>query len=204
MTESRQIPLFPLKLVLFPGGKLDLQIFEQRYIDLVSQCLRQDSGFGICLLKSGEEVIQAGSRQVIHRVGTFVQISDWDQLENGLLGITVEGRAKFHVQDCWQADSGVLEARVKFSAVDDVRSKPVPVSEEFSGLTDLLRSLENHPMVQQKHLDIDYDNLHELGWRLSELLPVEAGVRQALLELDDPLQRVQRIEQLVSDIANNS
>lgn len=204
MTETREISLFPLKLVLFPGGRLDLQIFEQRYIDLVSQCLRQDRGFGVCLLKSGEEVIQAGSRQVIHRVGTFVEISDWDQLENGLLGITVEGRAKFHVQDCWQLDSGVLEATVIFSAVDDVRSRPLPVREEFSGLTDLLRSLEDHPVVKRKQLDIDYDNLLELGWRLSELLPMDAGIRQGLLELDDPLRRVQCIERLVSDIANNS
>ena len=60
MPETEQIPLFPLRVVMFPGGRLDLQIFERRYIDLVSHCMRTSTGFGVCLLKEGEEVIQEG------------------------------------------------------------------------------------------------------------------------------------------------
>ena len=89
MSETQQIPLFPLRVVMFPGGRLDLQIFERRYIDLVSHCMRTSTGFGVCLLKEGEEVIQEGINQTIHRTGTYSNIIDWDQLENGLLGITV-------------------------------------------------------------------------------------------------------------------
>ena len=87
MTKKREIPLFPLRVVMFPGGRFDLQIFEKRYIDLIRHCLRTDSGFGICLLKAGEEIFQENLEQTIHSSGTYSKIVDWDQLENGLLGI---------------------------------------------------------------------------------------------------------------------
>ena len=70
---------------MFPGGRFDLQIFERRYIDLVRQCLRSETGFGICLSKSGEETIQKNSGQAIYNTGTYSKIVDWNQLENGLL-----------------------------------------------------------------------------------------------------------------------
>lgn len=202
MSERRDIALFPLRVVLFPGSKLDLQIFERRYVDLVSHCMRNDEGFGVCLLREGEEVIREASKQTIHRTGTYGKIVDWDQLENGLLGITVEGQAKFRIHDCWQADTGVLEASVEFSSADTLQQDAVPLSEEFAALVDLLQNLESHPMVEQKNIQVDYDNLWELGWRLGELIPVDMEQRQDLLELDDPWDRIRAIEQLVSDIAN--
>ena len=125
MPETEQIPLFPLRVVMFPGGRLDLQIFERRYIDLVSHCMRTSTGFGVCLLKEGEEVIQEGIDQTIHRTGTYSNIIDWDQLENGLLGITVEGSTKFNIEDCWQIDSGVLQANVEFSQTDSVGKESI-------------------------------------------------------------------------------
>lgn len=202
MSERRDIALFPLRVVLFPGSKLDLQIFERRYVDLVSHCMRNDEGFGVCLLREGEEVIREASKQTIHRTGTYGKIVDWDQLENGLLGITVEGQTKFRIHDCWQADTGVLEANVEFSNADTLQQDAVPLSEEFAALVDLLQNLESHPMVEQKNIQVDYDNLWELGWRLGELIPVDMEQRQDLLELDDPWDRIRAIEQLVSDIAN--
>lgn len=202
--EFAEIPLFPLKVVVFPGGKLDLQIFERRYIDLVSQSMRTDSGFGICLLKEGDEVVRAAGKQTIHRVGTYVRIIDWDQLENGLLGITVLGERKFIVDDCWQGDSGVLQARVQYSNVDDVSCDALPVDDQYSALVELLESLATHPMVQQRGDDIDYSNLRDVGWRLGELLPIEVEDKQKLLELEDPSTRIQRIEAIVADLANSS
>jgi Lon protease-like protein len=202
--EIQEIPLFPLKVVVFPRGRVDLQIFERRYIDLVSHCLRSESGFGICLLRSGEEVIREAGKQTIHRIGTYVEIVDWDQLDNGLLGITVEGRSKFTVEDCWQADSGVLEAKVTFSTVDSVDLEPIPVDTHYEALAELLENLASHPMVQQRGQTIDYHNLRDLGWRLGELLPIEVEDKQKLLELEDPSQRIMRIEELVANLANGS
>ena len=204
MPETEQIPLFPLRVVMFPGGRLDLQIFERRYIDLVSHCMRTSTGFGVCLLKEGEEVIQEGIDQTIHRTGTYSNIIDWDQLENGLLGITVEGSTKFNIEDCWQIDSGVLQGNVEFSQTDSVGKESIPLDNQFSALADLLQNLESHPLIEQKNLAIDYNNLWDLGWRLSELIPIDVEQKQQLLELDDPWERIQNLEQLVSDLANET
>ena len=204
MTETQQIPLFPLRVVMFPRGRLNLQIFGRRYIDLVTHCMRTSSGFGICLLKEGEEVIQEGTNQTIHRTGTYSNIIDWDQLENGLLGITVEGSAKFSIEDCWQSDSGVLQGNVQFNETDNVGRETIPLDDQYTALADLLQNLESHPLVEQKKLIIDYNNLWDLGWRLSELIPIEIEQKQQLLEIDDPWERIQSIEQLVSDLANDA
>lgn len=204
MTETQQIPLFPLRVVMFPRGRLNLQIFERRYIDLVTHCMRTSSGFGICLLKEGEEVVQEGTNQTIHRTGTYSNIIDWDQLENGLLGITVEGSAKFSIEDCWQSDSGVLQGNVQFNETDNVGRETIPLDDQYTALADLLKNLESHPLVEQKKLIIDYNNLWDLGWRLSELIPIEIEQKQQLLEIDDPWERIQSIEQLVSDLANDA
>ena len=203
MSDFEEIPLFPLQLVLFPGGRIDLQIFERRYIDLVTHCMRTETGFGICLLKQGLETAEAGTQQTIHRTGTYANIIDWDQLPNGLLGITVEGSAKFNIADCWAADSGVLTAKVEFSENDSVGKQSIPIIDDLSALSQLLQNLESHPLVEQKNLIIDYDNLWDLGWRLAELIPIENEKKQCLLEMDDPWERIESIERLVADLAND-
>lgn len=204
MIEHNEIALFPLRVVMFPGGKVDLQIFERRYLDLVSHCMRNDIGFGVCLLREGEEVVQDSAKQTIHRTGTYSKIIDWDQLDNGLLSITVEGLAKFRIQDCWQADSGVLEAVVEFTNCDNTDDDVIPLEDHYSALVDLLQSLESHPLIEKRNLCIDYDNLWDLGWRLSDLIPMEVEQKQELLELDDPWERIRSIEQLVADMANET
>lgn len=205
MTEHKEIALFPLRVVMFPGGKVDLQIFERRYLDLVSHCMRNDLGFGVCLLRDGEEVVRAAARQTIHRTGTYSKIIDWNQLDNGLLGITVEGQSKFRIQDCWQADSGVLQASVEYASGDSTSNEePIPLDDDYGALVDLLHSLESHPLIEQRQLKINYDNLWDLGWRLSELIPMEVEQKQELLELDDPWERIRSIEKLVADMANEA
>jgi Lon protease-like protein len=204
LESPQNISLFPLRVVMFPGSRLDLQIFERRYLDLVSQCMRNDAGFGVCLLREGEEVVREASRQTIHRTGTYCKIVDWDQLDNGLLVITIEGVAKFRISDCWQGDGGVLEATVDFSDQDRTGKDPIPLDDAYNALVDLLQNLENHPMVEQKNLSINYDNLWDLGWRLGELIPIEVSKKQQLLEIDDPWERISAIEKLVADMANEA
>jgi len=199
--EHQEIALFPLKSVLFPGGRLTLKIFEQRYLELVSDCLKNEKGFGVCLLQQGAEILQAGLQQTVHRVGTYASIVDWDQLENGLLGITVEGRNKFKVGRCWAAENGLLMSDVVFSREDWFGKSVIRTEEKFQELTELLQSLEKHPMVDQMNLSIDYNNLWELGWRLGELVPIANASRQQLLELNDPWQRIRAIENALLELS---
>ena len=192
--ETAQIALFPLKSVLFPKGRLPLQIFEQRYINLITACLRNDEGFGVCLLRDGEEVVKPGSRQQVHRVGTYAKVVDWDQLPNGLLGVTVEG---LHVQDCSYDESQLLKATVRYCDTDYVGEPQLEVSEQQEVLVDLVEQLVSHPVISKLGMAISYHDLRELGWRLSELVPLSLERKQALLELQDPYQRVEEIEGLI-------
>jgi Lon protease-like protein len=194
---TEQIALFPLKSVLFPKGRLPLQIFEQRYINLITQCLRNDKGFGVCLLKEGNEVVKPGTRQQVHRTGTYAKIVDWDQLPNGLLGVTVEGQHKFSVQDCAYDESQLLVATVAFSDTDFVGEEPIEVNDQQEVLVDLVEQLVSHPVISKLGMAISYYDLRELGWRLSELVPLSLERKQALLELQDPFQRIEEIEGLL-------
>ncbi len=204
MKNTNDIPLFPLNIVLFPGGRFDLQIFERRYIDLVSHCMRTGTGFGICLLKSGDETNGNNLNQTVYNTGTYAKIVDWDQLESGLLGITVEGAVKFVAQDFWREEDDVLHASVEFSNIESTEADVIPLGDEYTALSELLRNLEDHPLVAGRNLSIDYSDLRQLGWRLSELIPLGIDVRQELLELNDPVERLSKIEKLVSEMANNS
>lgn len=191
------IALFPLKSVLFPKGRLPLQIFEQRYIDLIRECLRNDKGFGVCLLKDGDEVVKPGARQQVHKVGTYAKIVDWDQLPNGLLGVTVEGVHKFMVQDCSYDKSQVLRATVQFCDVDLIGDDAIELEDQHEVLVDLVEQLVSHPVISKLGMNIAYHDLRELGWRLSELVPLSLERKQALLELQDPKQRIEEIEALL-------
>lgn len=202
--DPELIPLFPLKSVLFPGGRLPLQIFEQRYIDLVSHCMKTDTGFGVCLIRQGEETIRPGTRQQVERTGMYARIVDWDQLPNGLLGITVEGRHKFSVRDCWAREDKLLMATVQFSQEDYLGQPVMPLTDQHDGLVSLLRDLAAHPMVESLQLDIDFSDLRQLAWRLSELLPVPVHQKQQLLALDDTDERIREIENLVASVMRHA
>jgi Lon protease-like protein len=197
LSELQEIPLFPLNSVLFPKGKLSLQIFEQRYLDLVSSSLKADTGFGVTLLKDGYEVVKPGKVQTMYSIGTYAKIIDWTQLDNGLLGITVEGEKKFKIEECWCTTGNLFMAKVRFSDRDASDSLPIPLEDDRSGMTQLLQLLEEHPAVQDMNLQIDYENLWDLGWRLSELIPVALQIKQELLELDDPWERIKVIEEAI-------
>ena len=90
------LPLFPLNTVLFPGCVLDLQIFEARYLDMISRCMKQGSGFGVVCIIEGAEVGDAASH--FAAIGCEARVCDFQQRPNGLLGIRVEGGRRFRVE----------------------------------------------------------------------------------------------------------
>lgn len=193
-SDRGRLPLFPLSSVLFPKGRLPLQIFEQRYLNMVRTAMRTETGFGICLLREGEEVARPGVHQQVHRVGTYVQVVDWDQLPNGLLGLTVEARCKFEVLDCHAEKDQLLVGHVARCATDHVGEEPIPVTAEQEVLVSLLEQLVSHPVISRLAMQINFQDQRELGWRLSELIPLPLEIKQSLLEMQDPLERLREIE----------
>ena len=183
--SSIDIPLFPLNVVLFPGGYLQLRIFEQRYIDMVRDCSATGGCFGACLLNGHEGVNRPASHQ---RLGTTAEICDFTSLDDGLLGITVRGAQRFIVQQTRMRDNGLLMAQVNVIA----EQARMEVPEQYSVLSMIAgRIMEqvggNYPSFQPD----DLQDAVWLGYRLSELLPLENTERQTLLQLTDPLHRLQ-------------
>jgi len=173
-----EIPLFPLSSVLLPFGQLPLQIFEQRYLDLVRSCMKSDTGFGVVWIRSGSEVVgTTGCKLELGDYGTYAKIVDWNQLSNGLLGITIEGRQTFSVNQTRTAASSAIFAQAS------LRDAPleVPLLPQWSSLADVLRGLQTHPHVQRMNLNIDYDNAWQVGYSLIQLLPLEEQLKYELL-----------------------
>ena len=178
------LPIFPLQTVLFPGGVLPLRIFEPRYLDLVADCLRSDTGFGVCLLRSGREVGQAVP---CHEVGTLAMIEDWEQGEAGLLHITVRGRCRFRLLESRVESNQLTRGEVEWLEPE----APVAVPAGSRLLPGLLGRL-----IEELGPPFDRLELHDndLGWvtaRLTEILPLDPATRQAWLEAADPEQRAE-------------
>ncbi len=182
-----EIPLFPLRTVLFPGGFLPLRIFEQRYLKMVRNCAEDDSGFGVCLIREGEEAV---SPVKTAQVGTYAQIIDWYTLEDGLLGVSATGTLRFATENTWQDDDGLFRAQVR--VLPEPEGCEVP--EAYSVLSDVVaRFMEQ---VSRNYPGYTPDCLQDavwLGYRLSELLPLAGIEKQHLLELSDPLERLQKL-----------
>ncbi|AOU97262.1 peptidase S16 [Acidihalobacter yilgarnensis] len=180
------LPLFPLHSVLFPGGLLPLRIFEARYLDMVRDCLRDDSGFGICLIESGDEV---GPAPRIYRFGTMVRIVDWDRRADGLLGIVVQGEQRLHVLDYAPAPNGLLRAEVALLPSEAA----VPMPADQLTLSELLRRMLDQLGPPFSTLEGHYEDAVWVGARLTELLPLQPAAKQHLYELKDPLLRLDEL-----------
>ncbi len=188
-----QVKLFPLRTVLFPGGPLQLRIFETRYLDLVSHCLRQNTCFGVCLIRDGQE---AGKPAIPFQIGTLARIVDWEKRQDGLLGITAVGEQRFRLLDTSVADSGLLTGNIE--QLEDPVDLPAPTqAESINKLLDRVlqvRDLGYHLLEDHR------DRAHWLSCRLAEVLPLELAERQQLLEMHDPLERLRMLKRLLPEL----
>jgi hypothetical protein len=188
--DGSVIPLFPLHTVLFPGGPLPLRIFETRYIDMVRRCMREQQVFGVVLIEEGDE---AGTVATTATVGCSARIADFYTLQDGLLGISCVGERKFRVQRVWRAADGLNMGEVSWLAPEPVR--PLPAEYERLGAT--VRRAVDELSQQYQHVEKNFDDAAWVGARLTELLPIELNDKQALLELDDPVARLDALLGLV-------
>lgn len=188
-----EIPLFPLHTVLFPGGPLPLRIFETRYIDMVSACMKSNSGFGVCLIREGNEV---GAAAATHDIGTLAVIQDWHQRHDGLLGITVRGEQRFALRSVRVCGNQLSVARVYMLPPEpgtDIPEKHLPL---LDVLRRIIEGIGNHYAQMPTH----YADASWVGYRLAELLPLKLAQKQYFLQLDDPLQRLEGLSALMDQM----
>jgi len=186
-----EMPLFPLASVLFPGGQLQLRIFEPRYLDLVRECTRYGTGFGVCLILQGQEV---GEPAVPAAIGTIARISDFHRDDDGLLGIVAEGGERFRVARSRVRSDGLLRGDVEVWPSEPEQQVPVEFALLQTILERLIETMAPHWRDAPRNA---YDDASWLGFRLAELLPLDAGEQQRMLELDDPVRRLAELRDIL-------
>ena len=175
--------------MLFPGGRLPLRIFEQRYMDMAKACLRDGSPFGVCLIVEGKEV---GAPATPSEVGTLARIESWDMPQLGLLEVSARGEQRFRIVERRVQPDGLARASVERLADDPDTAVPAGCAP----LVKLLeRVIEQHPeLLERPH---QLDSCAWVSGRLAELLPLPLPAKQALLELGDGRGRLEKLRALV-------
>jgi len=196
----QSLPLFPLGTVLYPGGVLPLRIFEVRYLDMIGKCHKAGAPFGIVSLTQGAEVRQPGGNEAFSDVGTLATITDYEAPRAGLMMIRATGAQRFRITSRGQLKHGLWIADVERLPADMKVAIPDDLKVAATALRQLIESLEKKagtapaqlPLVRPWQLD-------DCGWvanRWCELLPLPLQLKQRLMELDNPLVRLE----LVSDV----
>lgn len=183
-----EIPLFLLNTVLHSGGRLELRVFETRYMDMIKERLRSAAPFGVCLLERGEEVAAQGESVVPHRVGTLANIVDWEMPQFGILNVVTNGGSRFRVAEHHTMPDGLVRATVE--VLPDPPLTPIPG--DYARLVPMLRALiealEDAPPQPYRFYDSAW-----VADRWAELLPLPLDVRQRVLEMDDGVARLDAI-----------
>ncbi len=181
------IPLFPLNNVLFPGGPIPLRIFEPRYLAMVSNCVKKQTPFGVCLIREGKE---AGEPATPHEIGTLANIVDWHSLPDGLLGIVAEGGERFTVKSTTVQSDQLMVAEVALIPQDPI----VDVPPKFTKLSHLLSEIIEEAGPLYAPLNRQFEDASWVSYRLAEILPLDMLIKQKLLEMSSPLARLTQLQ----------
>jgi Lon protease-like protein len=195
MSVMRDLPIFPLGTVLFPGGSLPLRIFEARYMDMARECLKHESAFGVCLILKGSEVGKAAQHE---QTGCLARITDWDMEQLGMLHLRTQGTQRFSIASSRVQADGLIRADVIVLEPD--LEEPIP--EQFQACVKLLERIV-HDLVEKEPSQIQrmicepylFDSAGWVSNRLAEFLPISTKAKQKLMELPDPVARLEIVHQ---------
>ncbi len=182
--ELLEIPLFPLGGVLCPGGVLSLKVFEQRYLDMAAACMKDHTPFGVCLIASGKEI---GEPAIPHEVGTLAHIDNGDMPQLGILMLSVRGGRRFRIVSRAIQPDGLLRAKVEL--LNEQPGRTIP--EAQLGVLPLLKKVASDLGPERMPEPHEFDDAAWVGYRLTEIVPVQPLAKQKLLELDDPVSRLE-------------
>ena len=193
--SEQGVPIFPLRTILFPGSKLPLRIFEPRYLDMVSRCMRSNGEFGIVLSR---KVTQPGMLET-YATGTLATIIDWNQGDDGLLGITTLGTNKFELLSMTKQEDELNIGEIKIiEKEEDFKAPP-----NFDNMISLLESiLEDIDLYDER--EKFFESASWVSFRFAEILPLKINDKQKCLEFNDPILRLNFLEPLLRLIRENS
>ena len=193
MEKEISSALFPLSVNVLPGAYLPLQIFEPRYIDMVSECLANSEGFCIVLFKDddNEENIEYLPH---HNIATYVEIVDFNKLDNGLLGITVQGKYKIRIEDVWKQEDELLLGKIEKINEEDENLSNEP---EYLDLWNMVKEITNHPEIKKLNLDLDLNSSISVCYILASVLPLRPQEKQTILEFENNRDKLDYLKALI-------
>ncbi len=189
-----ELPLFPLSTVVLPGGKLPLRLFEQRYINMVKDCFKNNTGFGVCLIRDGSE---AGTPAQPYPQGTLVSLIDFDQGPDGLLHITAEGQQEFSLLTYAANKDGLLVGEVQLIELGEPPAMEEAYQDLSRKLAIIMQYVEPNIIYETKELD----NAEWVCNRLLELLPIAAPAKFDILQLPSSKDRLDALAGLQIEFA---
>ena len=193
--ETFALSLFPLQTVLFPEGLLSLKVFEARYLDLVGSCLREGKPFGVVALKQGSEVRQGTDKVAFEKLGTLAELIDVDSPQPGILHVRCRGGQRFDVKTSSQQPDGLWVAEAAHVPEDEITPPDQAMYETVRGLANAIARLKSQG-AEPFLAPYRFDSASWVANRWCELLPVPLALKQRLMELQNPLVRLE----LVGDV----
>lgn len=187
---SHSLPLFPLQTVLFPGGRLPLKIFEQRYLDLMKDCLARNKPFGVCAIQEGKEV---GESAIPFDIGTEARIIHWDMPQPGIFHVLVEGQERYIGRHYRTQPNGLMVAEVDAYTPE----QPVAIPDDLRLAVDVLKQIMNDADDRHYGPERHFDDAVWVGFRLAESMPFKLSIRQNLLEMNDSLTRLRILNEFL-------
>ena len=174
--KKNNLPVFPLGLVALPGTIQNLQIFEPRYINMVKNCMKNSQGFVIVFQKPTDSIDDFE----ISKKGSYVEIIDFNNLPNGLLGISVKSINKVVVNNLIQLKDGLHIAEINPLVDPEVDDQALLA--EFPEITNILNQLVKHPRIVDMPIEVDFNSADSVAYHLAGLIPIPWTSKQNLLE----------------------
>lgn len=182
--DTFEIPIFPLQAVLFPGGRLPLRIFEQRYMDMAKDALRDNALFGVSLIKEGDET---GAPAIPEDIGCLARIVDWDMHQLGVLHVVIKGLQRYRILEQNVEKNGLIRAQV----VTVTAEPDQKLSQANTVCSTVLQHIIEQVGETNFHAPLQLEDAVWVGYRLSEVLPLKLAVKQQLLQMNDSVVRIQ-------------
>ena len=192
--RPEEVALFPLTINVLPGAYLPLQIFEPRYIDMVKDCLGKEKGFCVVLIKEEKEIPTLKEQH--SATGTYVEVVDFNQLENGLLGITVQGKYRAQILDRREQEDGLLLGNI----VQSKEADDICLEADYENIWRILREISEHPEIQKLELEIDFSSSSSVAYNLASLLPISSLDKQLILESNSNQSRLDSLQEILKKL----
>ena len=197
----KKIPLFPLGTVLFPDGVIALKIFEARYLDMIKQCLREKTAFGVVSIIKTPDSHEENLSLYFSKIGTLAQIEDFDPVQPALYMTKSFGTQRFTLLSSQQEANGLWMGEIALLENDPI----TPIPEEHQKAVKLLDEIISVIQSQDLLGDAPFKKpfkVDDCGWvsnRLAELLPISLIQKNHLLAQTNPRIRLDLISEIIED-----